>query len=136
MRGFLSDLYLRPSCYKCVFKTKERASDITVADFWGIDKLHPEYDDDKGMTLLVVHTLKGKELIQLVKSALFIRKVGINEGIKFNQAMVKTPIEHRKRKEFFNRVDSGVDVWKLVDVFTKPSLIRRVKNIIKRVLLR
>lgn len=55
-------------------------------DFLGIDKFHPEYDDDKGMTLLVVHNLKGKELIQRIKGTLFIREVGINEGIKFNQA--------------------------------------------------
>lgn len=36
MRGFIGDIYLRPSCYSCKFKDVERISDITVADFWGI----------------------------------------------------------------------------------------------------
>src|SRR5690606_22917336 len=48
MRVFLEDICLRPSCYNCQFKTLNRESDITLADFWGIQKICPEMDDDKG----------------------------------------------------------------------------------------
>ena len=51
MKGFLKDLYLRPSCYDCKFKTLQRASDITLADFWGIEKIIPEINVEKGVSL-------------------------------------------------------------------------------------
>lgn len=49
MRGFLSDIYLRPSCYECKCKNGVSHSDLTIADFWGIDRLMPDFDDDKGV---------------------------------------------------------------------------------------
>lgn len=40
MRAFLKDVCLRPSCYACKFKSIYRQSDITLADFWGIQNIH------------------------------------------------------------------------------------------------
>lgn len=59
MQGFLKDLYLRPSCYACAAKSGKSRSDITIADFWGIDRVFPEYDDDKGMSLVLVNSRRG-----------------------------------------------------------------------------
>lgn len=56
MKGFLLNLYLRPSCYKCTAKNGASGSDLTIADFWGIQNYHPEFDDDKGVSLIFVHT--------------------------------------------------------------------------------
>ena len=137
MRGFLNNLYLRPSCYKCQFKSKERTSDVTVADFWGIDRLHSEWNDDKGMTLLVVHSDKGKFLLENIQKYCFIKEVDFDEGIKYNPAMVKVPVQHHKRGEFFDRVYENAEVWRLVDKFTKLSLVMsRIKSKIRRILLR
>ena len=44
MNMFLDDFCLRPSCYKCRAK-KYRLSDISIADFWGIEKVTPEMND-------------------------------------------------------------------------------------------
>ena len=49
MRGFLSDIYLRPSCYSCKCKNGASHSDLTLADFWGIDVISPDVYDDKGV---------------------------------------------------------------------------------------
>lgn len=59
MKGFLADLYLRPSCYACAAKCGKSGSDITIADYWGISNHHPEWDDDKGTSLILVNTLYG-----------------------------------------------------------------------------
>lgn len=60
---FLKDVCLRESCYQCSSKKLNRVSDITVADFWGIQNELPEMDDDKGTSFVLVHSEKGKKII-------------------------------------------------------------------------
>ena len=59
MRVFLNDTILRPSCYACSTKEGKSHSDITIADFWGIDIIDPAFDDDKGCGLVLINTDKG-----------------------------------------------------------------------------
>lgn len=60
---FFYDIYLRPSCYNCNFKGIERVSDVTVANFWRIENILPKMDDDKGTSLIVVHSWKRQTII-------------------------------------------------------------------------
>lgn len=64
MLGFLRNYFLRPSCYKCIYAKLPRVSDITLGDFWGIDNKHPELDDNKGTSLVLVNTEKGREMFR------------------------------------------------------------------------
>jgi len=73
MTLFLSDLILRPCCYHCKFATFHRISDITIADFWGVDRSLPDFDDNKGVSLVLTNTQKGEELFTAVKEKLVIR---------------------------------------------------------------
>lgn len=57
---FLKNLDLRPSCKKCPAKSGKCGSDITLADYWKVDMFHPEMDDDKGTSLVLINTEKGK----------------------------------------------------------------------------
>ena len=59
MNAFLSNLSLRPSCYDCPAKAGKSGSDITIADFWGIEDVLPEFDDDKGISLVLSYSEKG-----------------------------------------------------------------------------
>lgn len=59
MKGFLKNLYLRPSCYDCTARSGKSGSDISIADFWGVQNYYPEFDDDKGIGLVLVNTEKG-----------------------------------------------------------------------------
>lgn len=63
LQGFIRDLYLRPSCYDCRFRSGKSHSDITLADYWRIEEFYPEFDDDKGVSLILVNTPKGKSLL-------------------------------------------------------------------------
>ena len=60
MKGFLANLYLRPSCYACAARSGKSGSDISIADFWGVQNYYPEFDDDKGVGLVLVNTEKGR----------------------------------------------------------------------------
>jgi hypothetical protein len=70
MRGFLKDLYLRPSCHACPAKSGKSGSDITLGDYWGIQSLMPELDDDRGVSALTVNTEKGKQVLHATTAEL------------------------------------------------------------------
>ena len=59
MCAFLWDLCLRPSCYNCPAKGGRSHSDITIADYWGVQNVLPDFDDDKGCSLVMLHTERG-----------------------------------------------------------------------------
>lgn len=59
MQGFLKNLYLRPSCHACPARSGTSGSDITIADYWGIARWLPDFDDDKGVGLVMIHTPQG-----------------------------------------------------------------------------
>ena len=66
MQGFLKDLYLRPSCYACPSKKGKSHSDITIADYWGINQYFPEFDDDRGVSLVLLNTDKGSTIYEQI----------------------------------------------------------------------
>lgn len=64
---FLANLSLRDSCYNCKYRSLYRPSDITIADFWGIEKLAKKYNH-AGVSMVLTHSDKGEELLNQVKS--------------------------------------------------------------------
>ena len=70
LEGFLKDLYLRPSCYACPAKSGKSRADITLGDYWGIQTLMPELDDDRGVSALTVNTKKGKQALHATTAEL------------------------------------------------------------------
>lgn len=86
MNVFLSNFSLRPSCYICPAKIPYVQSDITLADFWGIDKLSPEIDDDKGCGLILVNNLDFN--MHRLNCRLYIQN--IDEVVKYNRAIINS----------------------------------------------
>lgn len=64
MRAFLKNVILRPSCYACHFRSEKSDADITLADFWGVEHIIPEQDDDKGISLVQTRTYKGECILE------------------------------------------------------------------------
>ena len=105
MRGFLANLYLRPSCYHCKYKNGISHSDLTIADYWGIDKLMPDFDDDKGIGLLLINTSKGKEIFKHLK--MDVRQSSIEIAKQLNPGFKEVISVHPKRNEFFRNISMG-----------------------------
>lgn len=59
MQIFLKNLCLRPSCSICPAKKGKCGSDITLADYWGISAINPDWDDDKGTSLVLLNSENG-----------------------------------------------------------------------------
>lgn len=67
---FLKRTILRPSCHECKFCNFNRSGDITIGDFWGIEESLPEFEDEKGVSLLLVNSKKGKTLFKKIAKRL------------------------------------------------------------------
>ncbi len=64
---FYSHLVIRPSCFSCRFTNYNRPGDITIGDFWGIEKSHPDSFDKNGVSLLMLNSSKGKKIFDNIK---------------------------------------------------------------------
>ena len=67
---YYGHLCMRESCYHCPFADMSRVSDITIGDFWGIEKTHAEWDDNLGISLFITNTPKGEAVFQAVSGEL------------------------------------------------------------------
>ena len=59
---FYTHMILRPVCYRCQYAKTDRGSDITIADFWGIEREEPDFNDQVGISLVLINTAKGEKL--------------------------------------------------------------------------
>ena len=131
MKGFLADLYLRPSCYACPAKCLKSGSDITIGDYWGIQNVMPEIDDDKGICCLMVNTDKGRQLLSS-KEWIEYRKSDYSTVIKYNMACVVSVAPNLKRKLFFDKYQRTNSLIRLIDNILTPPLFRRGLSFAKR----
>jgi len=133
---FLSNIFLRKSCYNCNFKKKYRQSDITLADFWGIDNIKPHLNDDQGISLVLVNSEKGKKIFDEVKENLTYEEVDFEKAISYNTAMTKSVDMPKKRNGFFRDLDK-LSFDKLYKKYgPKEKLIKKCKRFIKKILIK
>lgn len=126
MRAFLSNMILRPSCHSCPAKGGRSQSDITIADFWGIDQVNPEMFDDRGTSLVLVHTEKGQ--LAMDRNHLKLASASYEDVLNFNRSWKESSVCHPKRSEFFVAFNDQVDLHNLIEKCLRPSLKRRIKN--------
>lgn len=134
LKAFLKNVCLRPSCYACRFKTLNRQSDITLADFWGIQHVLPEMDDDKGTSLIFVNSRVGEAMFDKVSGKTVFERININDGVRFNSAAVKSVASNPNRERFFNDLDV-VPFDKLVQKYCSDRFTVRLRRRSKAVLI-
>ena len=132
-------MILRPSCYQCQAKSGRSHSDITIADFWGINSEMPEMDDDKGTGLVLLNTDKGQTALDWSK--INHKETTADIAIGHNPAYFRSVAAHPKRAEFFARIDETENVNALIVDCLRPTLKQRLrmslslyKHLIKKIL--
>ena len=108
MRAFLCNLILRPSCYHCPSKSGKSGSDITIADFWQVENLLPNYNDNQGVNAVLINTTKGKELFSKLSCVKEI--VNYKDIIMYNKSYYKDYPIHPDREKFFTNLDSNKSI--------------------------
>ena len=130
MSGFLSDIYLRPSCSACKCKNGASHSDLTIADFWGIHLVVPEFDDDKGVGLVLINTAKGTDYFSRLDMDVLPSTLQI--ATQHNGGFNEHTQPHPKRDLFFSEIAKGKSIEKAVAACFRPPLFRRVLSKGKR----
>ncbi len=129
MRAFLANIILRPSCYSCPAKGGRSNSDITIADFWGIDQVNPEMFDDRGTSLVLIHTERGQ--LALKRNQLKFASASYDDVVRFTPSWCEPAPCHPKRREFFVAFDDQVDLHVLIERCLQLPLHKRIKHEIK-----
>lgn len=134
MKAFLRNTSLRESCYNCCFKKENRISDVTLADFWGVEKICPKIDDDKGVSLVIINSEKGKKLFDSLQNKILYDKTDLTKAIQYNKSMIKSSIEDHKRELFFESLDK-IEFDKLVKRHTSnPNYLKKISKKIVEVI--
>ena len=137
MLMFLRDYCLRLSCYECLAKNDYK-SDLTLADFWGIDKVAPELNDGKGTSLVIIRTEKGKKLFKNIKNEIVFKEVSYEDGVRNNKAEYSSADRPEERNYFFDdlNVKSFEEMIIRYGTPTPMSFKRKIKNKIIEMLLK
>lgn len=140
MRGFLDNLYNRTSCSKCPARGFNNGSDMTIGDYWELESQHPESFDNKGMSLVVVHSSRGEEWRKMIADCVVMEAVDFqgvllsgNHGTLWHSAAA-----HYGRDYFFRHLVESKPISKQIEKalrLEKPFTIKeRIVKIMKHLL--
>jgi len=127
MRLFLSRICQNTSCDDCHYRKLPRIADITLGDYWGISKYHPEMNDDKGTSVVLLNTGHGKALFEAVAVKVVQCDSKVEYAIAGNPCIVRSSKPHPKRNDFFeflnqNSLEQLAKKYKIKQPFYKTIL--------------
>ena len=132
VKGFLQNLYLRPSCFSCHFKGSRRCSDITIGDFWSVKEYHPALDDGLGVSAVLTHSDKGEAAIRKILPAMSWEHAKPEEAAYWNECLLESVKPNGKREIFYSRWRQE-DLLPLLEELTAgtPALDKKTGIIIR-----
>jgi len=138
--GYLKNKYLKKSCYDCKFNDKYRQGDVTLGDFWGIENVDKEFsmkNNNKGVSLVMVNTEKGKELFKNIESNIIYKEQKLCDAEKYNPRISsgKYSLKALNEREMFFAKEQNISFK--TRRYTDSNLsktIKFVKRIIKKIL--
>ena len=134
-KAFLSNIDLRNSCYNCEFKAGKSGSDITLADFWGIEEICSDMNDNKGTSLILINTVVGQKIFVSIKEDIKYEVVDFEIALSQNQSYYVSAKKNKKRKKFFKSLDKN-GVKFSMEKYTRSSCLHKIKRFVKRILVR
>lgn len=134
--AFVAELMQRPSCHECPFASKRRISDFTIADFWGVEKVLPELETSKGVSLITINSNKGNKIFEVIKNKMHYQEVNYDIVACYNH--YHNVEMHKKRKQFFEKIDKGIinedNIIEYMKKYCKKPLYKKVGRKIKQIL--
>lgn len=131
MKMFLSNICLRPSCHDCRFKSLKHPSDITLGDCWGIENVMPEMDDDKGTSVVLIHTQRGENMWNLIKKNCVFKSADVETLLPAAVDSRNSVIPHWNRNRFFKKLQRGrySQLGKLLDLTFMQRIERKIYQV-------
>ena len=130
MDGFLKNLYLRPSCYRCPARKGRSGSDLTIADYWHLKKTLPDFDDNTGVGLVLVNTAKGARLFDSVD---FERVETPYAPASAGNPAIENDFRPLKGREaFFRKAARAKRIVPLIRKYTRDPFALRLRKRLKK----
>lgn len=129
---FYEHSILRNSCYQCPYKDIVHPGDITIADYWGIDKAAPGFDDNKGVSLVLINNMKGAGIFDLLTNIDY-QKCELEKSM---QPPLKAPFEKPKSREQFWEYYNSHSFNDTAFCYGNYSLKMRIRKELKYILLK
>lgn len=98
---YLNKNIIRPSCYECTYCSEMRISDITLGDFWGIEDVYPQLNDQMGTSLVITHTEKGEKIINASRDSMEFYECSKQQA---QQPRLQSPTEKKKHRQLYIRL--------------------------------
>lgn len=125
MRVFLQNICLNSSCADCRYGILPRIADLTLGDYWGVSKYHPEMDDDKGTSVVLLNTEHGVDLFNSISDKINQCESKVEFAIAGNPCIVRSSTPHLKRSKFFANLDKYT-LDQLIKIYCPfPSPLKR-----------
>ena len=125
MKIFLADYILRDSCYQYSFRKKNRNSDITLADFWGINNVDRKLNDEKGLSLVIINSEKGYEFFEKIKEEVVYKEFELEDAIRQNMAILRSLIVPGKGEQIFRDFDKKRFDKVIKKYIPSPNIIKK-----------
>lgn len=127
MKGFLSNLFLRHSCYTCK-KESYKAADITIGDFWGISKTRPDIPSKHGVSCVIVRSQKGVQVFEKLQKYLETYPVQYSDILISNPSLQSPAKKPFYRTLFFRKLQKGANLDTLIEKAATPTYKNRIIN--------
>lgn len=127
---FYGHTILRPSCYECPYKSVLHPGDITIADYWGIENAAPEFDDNKGVSLVLINNENGKKVFEQVKNQLIWKQTMLEDSL---QQPLKAPFPKPDNRDQFWRDFQNRPFNYIAKKYGGYGIIYDVKTILRKV---
>lgn len=119
--GFQKYITLRPSCYTCKFARTERVSDITLADFWGVENATKKWDRTDHPSLVILNTEKGRQLFEQIKPDTEFLETSKELAVRGNGSLVSPTKIKKEREELF----ADINAMSFQEVVKKHLIVNR-----------
>ena len=129
MLAFVQNISLRKSCYSCNFKNFFGGSDITIGDFWGIDKTDSPLKNKEGVSLCTLNTEKGMRFFSLIEDKADCDLRTLEEAIAENRAITTSTKSNPLREKYLKDMRK-IPVNKLADKYLSNSFGAKLRRFI------
>lgn len=123
---FYSYLAVRPSCHKCKFANLNRVGDITIGDYWRVEKIHPEFNHPNGVSLVLVNTDKGHKCFTCISDSLDYTNTNAQKALP--NTLLYTTKPNPRRSNFWKDY-SNLSFERLLKKYLEPTFYMKFKQI-------
>lgn len=128
---FYSHAFFKTSCYSCQYANVNRVTDFTLADAWGVKKNHAEFDDNRGVSLLLINTERAKQVFEKIKQEVEWCQVDLCDYMQPNMvAPTKIPKNYDKIWKVYLKKTMRKVIRLCNKEQNKIRIINRIKHVI------